>query len=225
MSHQKNTDLSRFCFESTEDMAWESSPSTSVFRKRLHLSGEKESGRVTSMVQYLPNSHFPSHPHPDGEEIFVLEGTFSDEHGDWSAGSYLLNPEGIEHQPFSKEGCTIFVKLRQYSGVGRKQLQLDTKELTWQPTSNSQVQTKLLYQQKGFIDITRLEKWGADTQLEKRSYQEGAEIYVISGSLYDENGTYPKGSWLRFPKNYCHIPATEEGCTIYIKTGGIEYIK
>jgi hypothetical protein len=43
----------------------------------------------------------------------VLAGTFSDEHGDYPAGTYVRNPAGSRHRPFSVGGCTIFVKLRQ----------------------------------------------------------------------------------------------------------------
>ena len=103
----------RACMD-TASMTWQPSPSGTVWRKRLHLVGGAESGQVTSVVRYEPGSSFPAHDHPDGEEILVLEGVFSDEHGDWPAGTYLLNPEGFRHAPFSREGCRLFVKLRQY---------------------------------------------------------------------------------------------------------------
>ena len=98
---------------------WQPSPSGTVWRKRLHLVGGAESGQVTSIVRYEPNATFAAHDHPEGEEILVLEGTFSDEHGDWPSGTHLLNPEGFRHAPFSRDGCVIFVKLRQYAGAGR----------------------------------------------------------------------------------------------------------
>ena len=83
----------------TARMEWVSSPSGSVWRKRVHLVGPPESGQVTSVVRYEPTSRFPAHDHPEGEEILVLDGVFSDEHGDWP-GTYLLNPEGFRHAPF-----------------------------------------------------------------------------------------------------------------------------
>jgi hypothetical protein len=101
----------------TNQMEWTPSPSGSVHRKRVHLVGPAESGQVTSVVRYEPMSKFPPHDHPEGEEILVLEGVFPDEHGDWPAGTYLLNPEGFRHSPFSDPGCVIFVKLRQFAGL------------------------------------------------------------------------------------------------------------
>jgi anti-sigma factor ChrR (cupin superfamily) len=41
----------------------------------------------------------------------VLEGTFADEHGVYPAGTYLRNPPGSRHHPYSPDGCVIFVKL------------------------------------------------------------------------------------------------------------------
>ncbi|MBT9532269.1 MAG: cupin domain-containing protein, partial [Pseudomonas sp.] len=43
--------------------------------------------------------------------ILVLEGTFQDEQGDYPAGTWLRNPHGSSHRPFSTEGCLIYVKV------------------------------------------------------------------------------------------------------------------
>ncbi len=80
--HGLNENFARRAVMETATMTWQESPSPSVRRKRLELTGPVEAGRVTSIVRYAPNSEFPAHEHPDGEEILVLEGTFSDQHGD-----------------------------------------------------------------------------------------------------------------------------------------------
>ena len=109
-----NADLSVRAVMHGADMDWQASPSPTVWRKRFYRDGPTEAGIVTSLVRYDAGSTFPTHHHPDGEEIFVLDGIFSDEHGDYPAGTYLLNPDGTSHSPHSKDGCTLFVKLRQY---------------------------------------------------------------------------------------------------------------
>jgi len=40
----------------------------------------------------------------------VVEGVFEDEHGRYPQGSWIRSPHMSLHTPFSKEGCTIFVK-------------------------------------------------------------------------------------------------------------------
>lgn len=102
-----NADMSIAAVVYSSAMDWQSSPSSTVSRKRFHLVGEAESGQVTSLVQYHPGASFPAHPHPGGEEILVLSGVFSDETGNWPIGSYLLNPAGFTHAPYLRRaaGC------------------------------------------------------------------------------------------------------------------------
>jgi anti-sigma factor ChrR (cupin superfamily) len=104
MSNRINGDLAIRAVAHASEMDWTPSPSGSVWRKRVHLVGSIESGKVTSVMRYEPDASLPAHDHLDGEEILVLDGVFSDEHGDWPAGTYLLNPEGFRDAPFSKPG-------------------------------------------------------------------------------------------------------------------------
>ena len=64
----------------------------------------------TAMVRWAPQTFFNPHRHWGGEEILVVDGVFSDEHGDYPAGSWLRSPHMSQHQPFSREGCLILVK-------------------------------------------------------------------------------------------------------------------
>jgi len=210
----------------TARMPWTPSPSGTVWRKRVHLVGPPESGQVTSVVRYEPSSTFHAHDHPDGEEILVLEGVFSDEHGDWPAGTYLVNPEGFRHAPFSKPGCTLFVKLRQLPGRARRHVALDTNALAWAPSARPGVATKLLYAQEGFRDVARLERLAPGADAGVVAYPEGAELFVLDGAFADETGEHGRGTWLRFPVGSTHQPrASAAGCTLYVKTGGLCYLR
>jgi anti-sigma factor ChrR (cupin superfamily) len=64
----------------------------------------------TAMVRWAPSTRFQPHRHFGGEEIYVVAGVFEDEHGRYPAGTWLRSPHLSAHQPFSVEGCTIFVK-------------------------------------------------------------------------------------------------------------------
>ncbi len=225
MNESINGDLSARAAVDTNAMDWAPSPSGQVFRKRVHLVGPPESGQVTSIVRYEPGSTFPEHDHPEGEEILVLDGVFSDEHGDWPAGTYLLNPEGFRHAPFSREGCTLFVKLRQFPGSDRERHAIDTGQLAWQPTDTEGVACKPLYSQPGFSDTTRLERWDAGTESGDIFHADGAELFVVGGDLQDEDGRYPAGTWLRLPRGATHRPASSSGCTLYVKLAAHRYLR
>ncbi|MGC8697723.1 MAG: cupin domain-containing protein [Halothiobacillus sp.] len=67
-------------------------------------------GEHTALVRWQPNTYFKPHHHFGGEEIFVLEGEFCDETGCYPAGSWLRSPHFSHHTPFTRQGCTIFVK-------------------------------------------------------------------------------------------------------------------
>jgi anti-sigma factor ChrR (cupin superfamily) len=216
-------DLSLRVVVDTKPMTWKASPSGSVWRKRLHLVGPAESGQVTSLVRYQEHSQFPPHGHPDGEEILVLSGVFSDEHGDWPAGSYLLNPEGFRHAPYSGGGCLLFVKLRQYPGMDRRHVAVNTDTVSWEPAGGGR-EHKFLYAQPGYQDTTRLERWPADSALRELAYPRGAELLLLDGSFEDEHGRYDALTWLRLPRHFTHRPTTTERCELYIKEGGFAYL-
>ncbi len=222
--HAINGDLAVRVAVDTAAMQWTPSPSGTVWRKRVHLVGPVEAGQVTSVVRYEPGSTFHTHAHPDGEEILVLEGVFSDEHGDWPAGTYLLNPEGFRHAPFSREGCVLLVKLRQFPGRTRAHVALRTAELPWQTTARADVSVRPLYAQQGFSDTMRLERWAADARPGRVEYPNGVELFVVSGGFADESGRFGRHAWLRLPRGSSHAPSTDEGCVLYVKEAGFPYL-
>jgi anti-sigma factor ChrR (cupin superfamily) len=64
-----------------------------------------------ALVRWEPGTRFQPHTHWGGEEILVLEGVFSDEYDDYPAGTWIRSPHLSRHQPFSKPGCLIYVKV------------------------------------------------------------------------------------------------------------------
>jgi anti-sigma factor ChrR (cupin superfamily) len=96
----------------TKALPWLESPMPGVQRPMLERDGA-ELARATAIVRYAPGSHLQTHHHGGGVEFIVLEGVFSDEHGDNPAGTCVRNPVGSSHTPFRRDGCTILVKLWQ----------------------------------------------------------------------------------------------------------------
>ncbi len=64
----------------------------------------------TALVHWPDSERFLPHQHWGGEEIFVLSGTFRDEHGDYAAGTWIQSPHLSTHHPFVVEETIIFVK-------------------------------------------------------------------------------------------------------------------
>jgi anti-sigma factor ChrR (cupin superfamily) len=211
-----NADLSRRAVVHSEDLPWVDSPLKGVQRRMLERDGD-EVARATSIVRYAPNSAFSAHSHGAGEEFLVLEGVFSDEHGDFGPGMYVRNPPGSKHTPSSAAGCTIFVKLRQMEPDDREYVRIDTTRTPWQAGEVEGMQVMPLYEHGA--ERVRLVRLAAGARLPRRADPGGEELFVLEGACADEHGRYRSGTWLRTPPGGAHGLASDEGCTLYVKTG------
>jgi len=213
-----NADLAqRVVVAPPSEGSWVPSPEPGVHRHRLDRIGG-EVARATSIVRYDAGSHFPRHTHGGGEEYLVLEGTFSDERGDHPAGTYVRNPPGSAHAPFSKDGCTVFVKLWQCAAGDTEPVCLDTTRAPWRPGLVPGLSVLPLHEFDGVS--TALVRWAPDTRFNAHSHPGGEEILVLRGLFRDEQGSYPAGTWLRNPRWSRHAPFTgSEGALIYVKVG------
>ena len=210
-----NLDFSQRVVIDTAAMGWVDSPSDGVQRKPLSRE-YAERGRTTSLVRFAPGSSFSPHSHPLGEEILVLEGVFSDENGDYGAGSYLRNPPGSRHKPFTREGCLLFVKLDQFDPRDHGRVVLDTGTAAWLP-GHGGLEVMPLHDFEH--EHTALVKWPAGERFQPHRHFGGEEILVLSGTFRDEHGEYPAGSWIRSPHLSQHDPWVDEETIIWVKTG------
>jgi len=217
-----NTDLAARAVAFTDSMEWQKSPAAGVWRKRLYHDGPEEAGRVTSIVRFDAGSQFPTHDHPDGEEILILSGTFSDDTGDWGPGSYLLNPVGSPHAPESADGCELFVHLRQYRGGDK--LRIDTRAENWQPGRLDGIEQLTLHDDpngKDGPETMRMVRLAAGVTVPEHPHPLGEEALLIDGDLEDDLGRYGPGCWVRNPPGSQHWARTENGCLLYVRTGGL----
>lgn len=199
--------------EHGHEMEWAASPREGVWRKRFAHIGLPESGVVTSFVRYEPGSHFHAHPHPEGEEILVVRGVFSDQTGDHGPGSYLLNPEGFEHAPHSDEGCEIFVRLRQYPG-DRPTVRIDTTTAPWSPYRFEGVTRCTLYESDDLeMYLLRL---APGTRLPEITVEDEVTLFVVEGVLDDEQGRHPAESYLHLAPGERHRLRSDEGGVVYV---------
>ncbi|AWB65811.1 cupin [Saccharobesus litoralis] len=214
-----NMDFSQRVVINTHLSPWLDSPMSGVQRKPLARE-EAERGHATSIVRYQAGSRFRRHEHPLGEEILVLDGVFSDEFGDFPAGTYFRNPPGSSHAPFSEQGCTLLVKLHQFFSGDSTQLRIDTHNSPWLPGQGRlQVMPLHQYANENGAEQVALVKWPAGERFKARQHFAGEEIYVISGEFIDELGRYPAGTWLRSPHGSQHCPYVEQDTIIWVKTG------
>ncbi|WDE08864.1 cupin domain-containing protein [Thalassomonas viridans] len=197
---------------------WQPFPAKGVKRLLLERIGGEQVSRATSIVSYEPGSYFESHVHPKGEEFLVLSGTFSDEDGDYPAGTYVRNPPGSSHKPYSKDGCMIFVKLQQFKLTDNERVVINLNETRPDESSRQYTFQTLFkgYEQVGIVsakeDFILPEAWTAL----------GAELLVLDGKLTDGRQIHHTGSWQRLPADTPAKLTALQGSTFYLKSGHLK---
>jgi len=211
-------DFSRIELVDTAAMEWIASPSGGVDRKPLDRIGG-EVARATSLVRYAPGSDFPSHVHAGGEEFLVVEGIFSDQHGDYGPGTYVRNPVGTSHAPGSRDGCVILVKLWQFQDGDTAPVVIDTAAAGWQAVGQGIERLQLHRFKSEKVALLRFANGGSIGLPEEIG---GVEIYVLDGKLQAGRQMLAKGGWARYPAGMAVTLSAPDAATIYIKTGHLE---
>ena len=207
-----NADFSQRVVMRNSETAWTASPMAGVERKMLDRIGD-EVARATTIVRFAPGSNFSPHIHDGGEEFIVLEGVFSDEHGDFPVGSYIRNPPTSRHTPRSEPGCTILVKLHQFDPADRTHVRLATDKMrAVSEVERPGVTTIPLY--RDAHEDVRIEHWapGAEVRLDRLG---GAEVFVLEGGYSESGEAFERWDWLRLPP----------GAAAFATAGGISEIR
>lgn len=207
-----NADLLRPAVVHAASLPWVQSPSAGVERRMLYRLGG-EQAIATSIVRYAARSSFASHVHSGGEEFLVLDGVFEDEHGQYPVGSYVRNPPGSAHAPRSPDGCTIFVRLRQFRDDDRRHVVDLPSTLSGK---HSPFQSRSLFagpdEHVAIVDFRPL------AAVDFRTHA-GLELLVLEGHFSTQGHFLDPWSWLRLPNDVPLIgTAGGAGCTAWVKS-------
>jgi anti-sigma factor ChrR (cupin superfamily) len=218
LSELINADFSRRVVIATDGLPWIASPQPGVERRPLDRIGS-EVARATSLVRFAPASAFPPHVHGLGEEFLVLDGTLCDEDGDYRAGTYVRSPPASHHSPRTAAGCILFVKLRQMRPAGEPRVVIDTTSASWL-RGDVPGHTRIgLYAATHDAERVTMERLDAGAVLPVMECGGGEEIFVLSGELRDEQGSYGARTWIRNPAGYRRSLGSGAGATYWAKRG------
>jgi len=214
-----NGDRRKLALVDGRALPWSPSPEGGVERRMLERIGG-EVADATTIVRYAPGSRFPPHTHGLGEEFLVLSGTFSDEHGDYPQGTYVRNPPGSTHTPFSDPGCVILVKLRQMRSDETDTARVYPHERRWLAQSRPGVDLVPLYSNTRIqVCLLRL---APGAELPARHVTSGEELFVIEGSLdllTRPRQTLHAWAWRRSPAIRQPGIRSTEGALLWTKRG------
>lgn len=212
-----NADFNRAVVLRPTDREWIHSPQAGVDRQMLDRIGD-EVARATSIVRYLPGSDFKPHRHDLGEEFLVLDGVFADGHGRYPTGTYVRNPPGSAHRPDVPDGCTIFVKLRQFDPDDLTPITINVgASMAGAPVRAKGRQSLPLHDFRS--ETVTVEQLGPAEELQQ-DLPGGAELLILQGTLLHDGETLPAHSWIRLPAGgKLSVNGGRDGTRFWMKTG------
>jgi anti-sigma factor ChrR (cupin superfamily) len=93
-----------------EDMDWKPTQFEGISIKILYEDATK--GEMTCLLRWAPGAKLPMHRHPEIEQSWVLQGSFSDHDGIARAGEFVWRTADSVHETRSDEGAIILAIYR-----------------------------------------------------------------------------------------------------------------
>lgn len=201
-----NTDYDTAIAIEEDTLEWIKDEKTNVLKKIFSLDKDME----TALIKIDSNSTYEKSDRVNSVEIYVLEGTYTNEFGSYKSGTYLKLPAEKESE-IKSSGCEIFKKIN-YNQIREEKVIVDTTRMYWsQGHGNLQVMS--------LSENAALVLWPKGERFIEHSHWGGEEILVLKGTFMDEHGKYKVGTWLRNPHMSVHYPYVEDETIIFVKTG------
>lgn len=93
----------------TNRLEWQPVQTPGITVKTLY-DGRPAYPETMVLMKFEPEASIPRHSHTGGEEFLVLDGTLEDESGVYPRRTWVRNPRGSLHAPFSHEGAVIYLR-------------------------------------------------------------------------------------------------------------------
>lgn len=91
-------------------------------------------------------------------------------------------------------------------------------ELDWVPSPTAGVERRMLFRIGGEVArATSIVRYAPGSAFPQHTHSGGEEILVLEGTFQDEHGDYPAGSYFRNPPGTSHVPASRDGCVIFVR--------
>lgn len=95
---------------------------------------------------------------------------------------------------------------------------IDTQSQDWVSSASPGVWRKPLAREAAERGhVTSVVRFDPRARLAQHDHSLGEEILVLKGTLSDEYGDYPAGSYMRSPPGFSHSSYSDQGCELFIK--------
>ncbi|MCP3414424.1 cupin domain-containing protein [Bradyrhizobium brasilense] len=91
-------------------------------------------------------------------------------------------------------------------------------KLDWVASPSAGVDRRMLFRIGGEVArATSIVRYAPGSAFPRHTHGGGEEIVVLEGTFQDEHGDYAAGSYFRNPPGTSHVPASKDGCTIFVR--------
>ena len=100
---QVNADPAQCAVVDTNKMPWEPTAHRGMSMKVLERINDPRKGRETALFKLEPGTTLPAEVLKERQQVFVLEGSYSDENGTYGQHTWIWNPPGYKQTVSTKE--------------------------------------------------------------------------------------------------------------------------
>ncbi len=219
-----NADCTNLVIVRPDEMVWENTGAEGVSKVVLERLNHTEFGRETVLLRLAPGTHLSPEVLKERIEIFVVEGTFSDGHGEYGPQTFVMNPPGTNYRAASASGCVLYVKhLRGFSD-GAERIVTNLETAPWTPFGDRVAEVVHFYKEPDRDVTARVGRVYPQAQIMEHDHPGGEEVLILDGVFSDQFGDGKPGTWLRYPIGLAHAPYSgPEGALIYIRDGDVRW--
>jgi hypothetical protein len=91
-------------------------------------------------------------------------------------------------------------------------------KMDWVASPSPGVDRRMLFRIGGEVArATSVVRYAPGSLFPRHTHGGGEEFLVLQGVFQDEHGDYPVGTYVRNPPGTSHVPASKNGCTIFVR--------
>jgi anti-sigma factor ChrR (cupin superfamily) len=220
-----NADASKCVVVDTNAIPWEPAGQPGVSIKVLERVDDPRKGRLTALYRLAPGTTLAREVLAERQEVFVMEGSYSDENGTYGEHTWIWNPPGTVQTVTTRDGCVFYAKRRvpiYRDEASRPRRIIDAKKAHWLEFPHRGADVLHLHKDPNGLETGRIGHVHTHRKIPSHDHSIGEETFVIEGRLSDEYTSYGKGVWFRMPCGVPHAPFTgEERCKMLIREGDL----
>ena len=148
-------------------------------------------------------------------DAFLSEGHLDTTGSAWPCLGFRRFRAGTEVSLTAKRTATLWLKARPLPLWRRRPLRVDGPSFENSPVSGPDL-CELSPAPDARVVLLR---FPPGSRIGWHEHERGEELVVVQGCLHDDQGVYPRGSWLRQPPGSGHEVHSPEGCLLYTHSG------